>query len=71
MALVDDDQVEKLLRVFFVKAGPVLVFGDRLVNREIELAALVDLAILDLPARVAESCEHLVLGIVDQNIPIR
>ena len=70
MALVDDNQIEEILRIFFVKSGPVFVFGDRLVNREIHLAAFVDFAVLDLPAGVAESREHLVLGIVDQNIAV-
>jgi hypothetical protein len=35
MALIDDDQVEKIFRVFFVQSGPIIVLGDRLVDREV------------------------------------
>jgi hypothetical protein len=35
MTFVDDDQVEKIFRVFFVQSGPIIVLGDRLVDREV------------------------------------
>ena len=44
MAFVDDDQVEEVGRVFAVKAGPVVVLGDRLVDGEVDFPALADLA---------------------------
>src|SRR5207253_11402786 len=66
MALIDDDQIEKILRIFFIKSRPVFIFGDRLIDREIELTAFVDFAVLDLPSSIAEGRKHLVLGIVDQ-----
>ena len=56
--------------ILFIKPGTVLVLGDRLINREIHLAAFDDLAVLDFPASVAKRGEHLVLGIVDQNVAV-
>src|ERR1700731_3429180 len=40
VALVNDDEVEKVSRVFAVQARPSLVFGEGLVNSKIHLAAL-------------------------------
>jgi len=71
MALIDDDQIEEIFRVFLVKSRPVFVLGDRLVNCEVQLAALVDFAVLDFPARVAERRKHFILGIIDQNVSVR
>src|SRR5205085_905451 len=70
MALVHDDEVEEIARVFFVQAGTVRVLGDGLVDGEVHLAALVDLAALNLESRVAEDGEGLVLRIVYQHIAI-
>ena len=65
MTFVDDDQVEEVLGVFLIKSGTVLVFGDGLVDREVHLAPFIHFAVLNLPSSIAESSEHLVLGIVD------
>ena len=65
MTFVDDDQVEEVLGIFFIKSGAVFVFGDRLVDREVHLAPFIHFAILNLPSGIAESSKHLVLGIVD------
>ena len=54
MALVDDDQVEEVGRVLRCTGRARLVLGDGLVDGEVHLAALVHLAVLDLPAGVAE-----------------
>ena len=70
VALVHDDQVEEVGRVLAVETRPALVLGDGLVDREIHLAAFVGLAVLDLPARIAEGGESLVLRVVDQDVPI-
>src|SRR5258706_5957784 len=70
MTFVDDDQVEKIFGIFFVEPGAPLVFSEGLINREIKLAAFVDLAVLDLPAGVAEGRKHLIFGIVDQDITV-
>jgi hypothetical protein len=35
MALIDDNQIEEVFRIFLVKPGPVLVLGDGLIDREI------------------------------------
>ena len=58
VALVDDDQVEEVGREFPVQAGAALVLGDGLVDGEVHLAALDDLAGLDLAAGVAEGGEE-------------
>ena len=53
MALVDDDQVEVVGRVVAEDAEAVAGVGERLVEREVDLAPGLDVA-LDLPDRVAE-----------------
>ena len=49
----------------------MFVLGDRLINREAQLAALVDFAVLDFPARVSERRKHFILRIIDQNVSVR
>jgi hypothetical protein len=71
VTLIDDDQVEEIFGIFFVEPWAALVLGNGLIDREVELAAFVHFAVLDLPAGVAEGRKHLVLGIVDQNVSIR
>ena len=61
MALVDDDEVEEVGRVFPVEAGAVLVLGDGLVGGKVHLAALDRLA-FDLQAGIAERGEVLSFG---------
>jgi hypothetical protein len=70
VTLVNDDQVKKVFSIFFIKAGPMLVFRDGLVNREVHFPAFINLAIFNLPTRVSEGREHLVLRIIDQDISI-
>ena len=70
MALVHDDEVEEVAGVFLVEAGTVLVFGDGLIDREIHLAALDDLAVLDLVAGIAEGNEGLVLWVIDEDVAV-
>ncbi len=70
MALVDDDQVEEIGRDMLEKAGAALVLGERLIDGEIHLPALDDLAAFDLVARVAEGGEDPVLGVVDENVAV-
>src|SRR5215213_7073567 len=70
VAFVDDDEVEKVGRVFPVESGTALVFGDDLVDGEVHLPSLVDLTVLDFPAGIPERCEHLVLGFVHQNVAV-
>jgi len=59
VALVDDDQVEKVGRIFLVEAGPAFVPGQGLVDGEVELAAFVDDSVFNLEAGVAEGGEGL------------
>jgi hypothetical protein len=48
----------------------MFVFGNGLVNREVHFPAFINLAIFNLPTRVPEGREHLVLRIIDQDISI-
>src|SRR6266849_603150 len=69
MALVDNDEVEEVLRVFAVEAGPTFVPGNCLVGCEIHLAAFHRFA-LDLVPGVLERREDLVLGVVNENVAV-
>ena len=70
MALIDDDQVEEVRRIFPVQTRSPFVAGDGLVDREINVAAMADLAILDLEPRVAEGRKGLGHRIVNENIAV-
>src|SRR5262249_32328015 len=70
MALVHDDEVEKVAGVFFVEAGTVFVFGDGLVDGEIHLAALHNFAIFNLVAGISEGNERLVLWVIHEDVPV-
>ncbi len=70
VALVDDDEVEEVGRELAVQAGAHLVVRDRLVRREVHLAALAGVAADDLVARIAERGEDLVLRVVDEDVAI-
>jgi hypothetical protein len=48
VAFIDNDEVEKLRRVGLEETRSPLVLGQRLIDREIHLAALHHLAGLDL-----------------------
>ncbi len=71
MALVHDDKVEEVRCELPVESRAPFVLGDGLVDGEVHLAALADPAVLDLPPRVPERREGLVLRVVYQNIPVR
>ena len=70
MALVDDDEVEEVRRELLEEPGAALVLGKRLVDREVHLAALDDLAGLDLVAGIAEGREDAVLRLVDEDVAV-
>lgn len=70
MALVHDDEVEEVRRILFVKTRTTLVPRDGLIDGEVHLPALVDLAVLDLLAGIAKGGEILVLGVVHQDVAI-
>src|ERR1039458_4550062 len=70
MALVDDDQVEKVWRVLVVNGGTRGVASERLIEREIDFASLLHDAILDPPASIPESGECLVLRIIHQDVAV-
>src|SRR5439155_6487768 len=57
MTFIDDDEIEKVRRVFLVQTGAAFIFRERLINREINLAALNRIAVLDLCACIAELSE--------------
>jgi hypothetical protein len=71
MALVHDDEVEKVRRKLLVKPGTVFVLGDGLIGCEIHLTAEHGVAALNLVPGVAEGRESFVLGVVNKKIPVR
>ena len=70
MTFIHDDQVEEVRRILFVKSGACSSFCQCLINREINLAALDRIPVLDLRAGVAELSKDFVLRIVDQDVAI-
>jgi len=70
VALIDDDQVEEVRRIFPIQTRPSFVAGDGLVDREIDVAAMADFAILDLEPRVAKWRKGLGHRVVDENVAI-
>ena len=70
MALVHDDEVEEVGRVLSVQARAAFVFGNGLIDGEVDFPPLADLAVGDLPAGIAERREGLVLRVVDQDVAV-
>ena len=70
VTLIHDDEVEKVGRVFSVKAGATLVFRQCLIDGEVDLAALNYLPVFDFRACIAERGKDLILWVVDENIAI-
>ncbi len=70
VALVHDHQVEEVGGKRPEEPGAPLILGERLVDPEVDLAALDDLARLDLVSRVAERREDAVLGLIDEDVPV-
>ena len=68
MALVDDDQVEEVGAVLAEHVGVRRAHG--LVDAEIDVPALADIARRDLVARVAKRREHLRHRVVHQEIAV-
>src|SRR5437899_1460956 len=71
MTFIDDDQIEEVRCIFFVKSGAAFILCQRLIDCEINFAALDCVSVLNLRPRVAELGEDFVLWIVDQNVAIR
>ena len=70
VALVHDDEVEEVGRVLAEQAGAALVLGDRLVDGEVHLPALDDLAVSILWRASPNGGEDLVLRVVDQDVAV-
>src|SRR5205823_4393899 len=70
VALIDDDQVKEVRGILLVQTWPSFVLGDRLIDREVDVSPIVDDAILDLEAGFIKRSKVLVLGVVDEDIPI-
>ena len=71
MTFIDDDQIEEVPRIFFVKSGAAFILCQRLIDREINLAALDRMSVLNLRACVTELGKDFVFRIVNQNVAIR
>ncbi len=70
VTLIDDDEVKESRVILAVKSRAALILGDRLVDGEVHLPALVGFPVFDLPPGIAEGGEDLILGIIDKNIAI-
>ena len=69
MALVDDDEVEKIRAVLAEHVGGG--GRKRLIDAEIHVPALAGVAATDLVPGIAEGREHLGHGVIDQDVAIR
>ena len=70
VALVHDHEIEEVGWKGPEQPGASLVLCERLVDREVHLAALDDFSGFDLAPGVAERCEDAVLGLVDEDVAI-
>ena len=70
VALVDHDQVEEVGRELSVDVPELLGAGDALVEGEVDLVGLVDLAVADLGHHRAEGLEIVGHGLVDQDVAV-
>jgi hypothetical protein len=70
MALVHDDEVKEVGRIFAVQTRAVLVLGEGLIDGEVDFQPLADLAVGDLPTGIAERCEGFVLRVVDEDVAV-
>ncbi len=70
MTLVNNDEVEEIRSKFFEKAFAICIFGNRLIDREIDVPRLTDLALSDLETCIAERCKVFCHRIIDQDASI-
>ena len=70
MALINNDEIEEVARIFFIQPRPSFILREGLIDGEIHLASFVDLTILDLPARIAERSKDLVFWVIDENVAV-
>src|SRR5690606_35526685 len=71
VALVDDDEVEEVRRELLVDVLLLLGPRDRLVEREVDLVALVDRPVRDFCPRVPERLEVVDPGLVGEGVAVR
>ncbi len=71
MTLIHDDQIKEVWAERFEKTNTALVLRERLIDGEVHLSALYDLAGFDLAPRVAERCKDPVLRLIDEDVSIR
>ncbi len=65
MTFIHDDQVKKVGRILLIETRAAFVFCERLVDREINLAAFDRVPVFNLRTCVAELSKDFVLRIVD------
>lgn len=70
MTLVHDDEVKEVRSKGFEEARTPLVFGKRLVDREVHFATLYDFARFDLIAGITKGSKNTVLRLIDENVAI-
>ena len=65
VALVHDDEVEKVPWVFLVETWPSFIFCNGLVNGKVHFATLIGFPIFNFPTGVPHGCEDFVFRIID------
>src|SRR5690606_28298153 len=70
MALVDDDQIEKVLRELLVDVACLFCAGDGLIEAEVNLVGLVDGAVGDLGHRLTKGLEVIRFGLVGEDVAV-
>src|SRR5665213_825005 len=70
VALIDNDEVEEIRWELFEQPNASLVLGERLVDREIHLAAFHDVAGFEFVSRITEHREDAVLRLVNENVAV-
>ena len=70
MALVDDDEIEEVLRVLPIETRPTFVAGDALIGREVHIAALRSVTAAYLVACISEDAEVLRHRVVHEHVAV-
>jgi hypothetical protein len=70
VALIHDDEVEKVVWKFLVEPGPVGVRRDGLVGGKIHLATFDNFAIFDFMPGIAKRGKGFVFGVVHEDVPV-
>jgi len=70
VALIDNDEVEEVVREFFEQPKVTFVFGQRLVDCEIHLATFDNLPAFEFVPGITEGGEDTVLRLINENVAV-